>query len=152
MNYKKRILSVLILLVSGSVYAENVINKDSRGIALKGYDVVAYFSQGKAMEGSPDYEHQWKNATWRFSNAENRDLFAANPEKYTPQFGGYCAYGVTKGYLAPIDPKAWKVVKDKLYLNYNLETQKEWEKNQADNISTGIKLWPKARTTKPLQE
>ncbi len=152
MKHKLVVFQILVLLISGLVYADEVINKDSNGVAIKGYDVVAYFSEGKAVEGKAEFEHKWKNATWRFSNAENRDMFAANPEKYSPQFGGYCAYGVTRGYLAPIDPKAWSVVKDKLYLNYNLETQKEWQKNQADNISTGVKQWPKARTTKPLKE
>jgi hypothetical protein len=143
---------ILLLAFRTTVYANDVINKDGKGLALKGYDVVAYYTQEKPVQGSAEFVHKWKNAAWQFSTAENRDLFAANPEKYAPQFGGYCAYGVTKGYLAPIDPAAWKVVGEKLYLNYNLETQKEWQKNQADNIATGIRLWPKARTTKPLQE
>ncbi|HSE41786.1 MAG TPA: YHS domain-containing (seleno)protein [Acidobacteriota bacterium] len=150
---KKHISIFLILtLLSAFAYASDVINKDTKGIALKGYDVVAYFTQGKALQGNAEFEHQWKSATWRFATAENRDLFVANPDKYAPQFGGYCAYGVTKGYLAPIDPKAWKIVHDKLYLNYNLETQKVWEKDQSDNIATGFRLWPKAKMTKPLDE
>ena len=150
---KKQWIVVLTLFVfAAAAYGSDVVNKDEKGIALKGYDVVAYFTQGKDLKGSAEFQHQWKNATWRFAAAENRDLFAADPEKYAPQFGGYCAYGVTKGYLAPIDPKAWKIVRDKLYLNYNLEMQKVWEKDQADNIATGIRLWPKAKQTKPLNE
>ena len=155
MKYKLFVLHIFVLLLSlvcATVYSDEVVNKDSKGVALKGYDVVAYYTEGKPVQGSADFTHEWKNAIWHFSTAENLKLFAANPKKYAPQFGGYCAYGVTKGYLAPIDPTAWKVVNEKLYLNYNLETRKEWEKNQADNIASGIKLWPKARTTKPLQE
>src|SRR5262245_42603411 len=131
----KSLFVVLLLITCNSVHASDaVINKDQNGVALKGYDAVAYFNDGKAVEGKPDFEHSWMNATWRFSTAKNRDLFAKNPEKYAPQFGGYCAYGVTGGYLAPTDPTAWKIVDGKLYLNYNSEIQKKWAENIPGNI------------------
>jgi hypothetical protein len=91
------------------------------------------------------------DSTWRFSTASNRDLFAANPEKYAPQFGGYCAWGVTQGYLAPIDPKAWKVVDDKLYLNYDKKVQAEWAQDIPGNIKKATDKWPEASKTKPLE-
>ena len=119
MKTKSLLIIALLLIASHSVHADVVINKDKNGLALKGFDAVAYFNQGKAIEGKKEFEHTWMDATWRFYTAENRDLFAKNPEKYAPQFGGYCAFGVTGGYLAPTDPTAWKVVEDKLYLNYD---------------------------------
>src|SRR5262245_55076900 len=125
MKTKSFFILALLLIAFHSAYAAAVINKDKTGLALKGYDAVAYFNEGKAVEGKKDFEYSWMDATWRFSTAENRDLFAKNPEKYAPQFGGYCAYGVTSGYLAPIDPTAWKVVEGKLFLNYDSEIQKK---------------------------
>lgn len=148
-------LAVVTLLMVFSFHAAHagapVINKDKNGVALKGYDAVAYFDEGKAVEGKTEFEHTWMDSTWKFSNAANRDLFAANPEKYAPQFGGYCAWGVTQGYLAPIDPKAWKVVDGKLYLNYDLNVQKDWQKDIPGNIQKATDLWPEASKTKPLE-
>jgi hypothetical protein len=121
MKTKSFFIVAFLFFTLQSAHAANVINKDKDGLALKGYDAVAYFNEGNAVEGKKEFEHSWLDATWRFSTAENRDLFAKDPEKYAPQFGGYCAFGVTGGYLAPVDPTAWKVVDDKLYLNYDSE-------------------------------
>ena len=100
MKTKSLLIVALLFVAFHSVNAADaVINKDQNGLALKGYDAVAYFDQGKAVAGKKDFEHSWMGATWRFSSVENRDLFAKNPEKYAPQFGGYCAFGVTGGYL-----------------------------------------------------
>jgi len=148
----KSFLTVALLLIAfHSIHAATVINKDKSGLALKGYDAVAYFNEGKAVEGKKDFEHSWMDATWRFSTAENRDLFAKNPEKYAPQFGGYCAFGVTGGYLAPVDPTAWKVVDNKLYLNYDHEIQKKWSEDIAGNIKKALEKWPAASKTKPVE-
>jgi hypothetical protein len=141
----------LLLVPFHLLLAANVINKDKNGLALKGYDAVAYFNEGKAVEGKKDFEHKWMDATWRFSTAENRDLFAKDPEKYAPQFGGYCAYGVTGGYLAPTDPNAWKVVDGKLYLNYDSEIQKKWSEDIPGNIKKAHEKWPAASKTKPVE-
>jgi len=148
----KSFLTVALLLIAfHSIHAATVINKDKSGLALKGYDAVSYFNEGKAVEGKKDFEHSWMDATWRFSTAENRDLFAKNPEKYAPQFGGYCAFGVTGGYLAPVDPTAWKVVDNKLYLNYDHEIQKKWSEDIAGNIKKALEKWPAASKTKPVE-
>src|SRR5512134_1991711 len=80
------------------------IYKYSGGLALKGYDPVAYFNDGKAVEGSDQFTHEWNGANWRFASAEHRDAFASEPEKYAPQFGGYCAWAVSHGYTAKGDP------------------------------------------------
>ena len=88
------------------------------------------------------FTFKWRGALWRFVSAADRDAFAASPEKYAPQFGGYCAWAVSQGYTADIDPNAWKVVNGKLYLNYDKEVQKKWEANQAANISAAEVKWP----------
>ena len=111
-------------------------------VAIHGYDPVAYFNQGKPVEGSDAFTFKWRGALWRFVSAADRDAFAASPEKYAPQFGGYCAWAVSQGYTADIDPNAWKVVNGKLYLNYDKEVQKKWEANLAANISAAEVKWP----------
>ena len=110
------------------------VNKQAGSLALGGYDTVAYFTDGKAVEGRQEFEHQWRGAAWRFASAANRDLFAASPEKYAPQYGGYCSWAVGHGYTANGDPKAWKIVNGKLYLNYNADVKKKWEEGQKEYI------------------
>ena len=121
--------------------AGNVFNvQDS--FVLKGFDAVAYFQQGKPIPGNDNFTYKWQNVNWRFSTAENRNLFIKNPEKYAPQYGGFCAWAVSRGYTAPIDPNAWKIVAGKLYLNANLDTQKRWEKDIPGNIQKADQNWP----------
>ncbi|MFK7889225.1 MAG: YHS domain-containing (seleno)protein [Granulosicoccus sp.] len=98
-------------------------------VAIRGYDTVAYFTEGKPVEGSSEFTAEWQGANWQFSSAENQALFEANPEQYAPQYGGYCAYGVASGYLVKIEPENWTIVEDKLYLNYDSEVQAKWEKD-----------------------
>jgi YHS domain-containing protein len=90
-------------------------------LAIDGYDPVAYFTEAKPIRGNTRFEFKWKGAKWFFSNAENLQLFTADPEKYAPKYGGYCAYAVSQGNTARIDPKAWKVVGSSLYLNFSLK-------------------------------
>ena len=94
-----------ILVVSTTVAGER-INKDAEDLAILGYDTVAYFTDGRPVKGSPEFEYVWQDARWRFANAEHRTLFASEPEHYAPQFGGFCTGGMTLGRLAPIDPEA----------------------------------------------
>lgn len=110
--------------------------------AVRGYDVVAYFTQSKPVEGKRNISHRWNDAEWRFATAENRDLFAANPEKYAPQYGGWCAWAVSQGYTAPIDPQAWRIVDGKLYLNYSKSVQRQWAEDVPGNITKGDGNWP----------
>ena len=125
--------------------AEDAINTNWRGLAIKGYDPVAYFTEAKPLEGNADFEFQWADATWRFTSAAHRDLFVADPESYAPQFGGYCAWAVSQGYTAGIDPVAWRIVAGKLYLNYSLQVQKTWEEDVPGNIKRADANWPKLR-------
>jgi hypothetical protein len=119
---------------------EPVYAKD--GLAASGHDVVAYFTEAKALAGSPPFEHAWGGARWRFASAANRDAFAAAPEKYAPQYGGYCAYAVARNYTAPTDPEAWKVVDGKLYLNYDKSVRALWEAELPEAISRADRNWP----------
>lgn len=99
------------------------------GIAIKGYDTVAYHTEGKPVAGSPLFEVSYKGATWRFASAENKALFEAGPEKYEPAYGGYCAYGVAKGGLVKIEPDQFSIVDGTLYLNYDASVAKKWRKD-----------------------
>ena len=112
------------------------------GLAIRGYDAVAYYQQSAPVKGSSQFSYQWRGATWLFASAENRDRFQADPERYAPQYGGYCAYAVSKGRTASIDPEAWKIVDGKLYLNYSKGVQKKWEQDVPGNIVKADEYWP----------
>ncbi len=133
----------LLLLPVASQAAKDPVQQSLFGVAIAGADPVAYFSEERHVEGSSDFEAEWMEATWRFASAENRDLFLAEPEKYAPQYGGYCAFAVAHGYTAKIDPEAWRVVEDKLYLNYSPEIQKKWEAQRDAFIERANENWPK---------
>lgn len=115
--------------------------------AIRGYDAVAYFTEGKPMKGSPQYAHEWMGARWLFASAANRDAFVADPGKYMPQYGGYCAWAVSQGYTAEIDPNAWTVDGGKLYLNYSKGVQATWAKDVPGNIAKGDRNWPGLKAT-----
>lgn len=111
--------------------------------AIEAYDPLAYFKQKKPVRGNKQYVHRWKGANWYFSSAANRDLFKKNPKKYAPQYGGYCAYAVSQGYTAGIDPRAWDIYKGRLYLNYSKDIQKKWREQKAAYIKKANQNWPK---------
>ena len=115
---------------------------NSRGVAVDGSDVVAYFTEGAPVKGDRNITHEWSGVTWRFSTEANRDAFAASPEKYAPQYGGYCAWAVSQGYTASTTPEAWKIVDGKLYLNYSKRIQRRWERDIPGNIQAGNANWP----------
>lgn len=117
-------------------------NADRDGLVLQGYDVVAYAADGAPVRGRHEFEYRWQNVVWRFATAAHRDEFARAPEHYAPQFGGYCAWAVSRGYTADIDPHAWRIVDGKLYLNYSKRVQRMWEHNVQDNIAKGRANWP----------
>ena len=112
-------------------------------LAAAGYDVTAYFRLGKPVRGSAMHQLEYKGATWRFASAEALASFEADPAAFAPQFGGYCAWAVSQGYLAPGDPKQWKIVDGKLYLNFNARAKELWEADQADAIQRGHANWPR---------
>ncbi len=130
-----------VLIFTVPVLAADVINSNWQG-AIAGYDPVAYHTAGKPVKGVSNFTTEWKGAKWYFVSAENRDRFAAEPEKFAPQYGGYCAYGVAKGSAAEIDPEAWHIVRGKLYLNYSKGIQRKWVDNQVKYITAADKNWP----------
>jgi len=121
--------------VAATYFAEN-------GIAIRGADPVAYFTNSAHVPGSDEFTHDWQGVTWKFASAENRDSFAADPDAYAPQYGGFCAYAVSQGATAPIEPEAWKIVDGKLYLNLNKKIQKRWEKDISGFIAAADQNWP----------
>lgn len=113
------------------------------GVAIKGYDTVAYFQDGKAIKGNESFNFQWHNLTWYFKTRENRDLFAAMPEKFAPQYDGYCAWAMTEERKAVTDPEVWKIVDGKLYLNCSMAAYEKWSKDIPGNIEKADANWLK---------
>ena len=99
--------------------ADEAINTTADNVAILGYDAVAYFTESQPRQGDPQFEHVWQDANWRFASAEHRDLFAADPRRYAPRYGGFCAGAMALGWKAPIDPEAWTIIDDRLYLAFN---------------------------------
>jgi len=146
---KTIIAGAALFLATTSGFAADPIHKTD-GLALSGYDAVAYFTESKAVKGKAEFETDWSGAKWRFASAANRDAFAAGPAKYAPQFGGYCAWAVSRDYTYSADPEAWKIVDGKLYLNYNMDLQKKWAKELPGVIDKGNRNWP-AVLSKPAK-
>ena len=122
------------------------------GIAIRGYDPVAYFTEGKPVKGTPAFNADYKGSTFHFSSMANRDAFVANATRYAPQYGGFCAFGTAGGYKAAIQPSAFTVVDDKLYLNYNGDVQKQWSRDIAGYVRAADRKWPEvSRQTKVVQ-
>jgi len=136
-------LFAVFVLISPAHAVDPVFHVD--GKAIRGYDPVAYFTQEKAVEGSPAHSIEYNGATWQFASAENRKLFAANPEKYAPAYGGYCAFAVANNYTASIDPDAWTIRDGKLYLNYSKIVRARWALDKSGNITAADQNWPGLR-------
>ena len=132
---------VLLIITSCQTFSTRYY-QDSNGIAIHGYDPVAYFEEGAPTQGSPDFVHIWEGATWRFAFQENLDVFAADPASYTPAFGGYCAWAVSQNDLAEVDPEYWSIVDGKLYLNKDREAHENWLASQQESIALGNQYWP----------
>lgn len=143
----KKMMCVLsvVLLAGFSVMAQKSATFVQSGKAIRGYDPVAYFSEGKPVKGNEKLVYSWNNADWYFSSQQNLDLFKANPEKYAPQYGGYCAYGLSEGHKAPTDAEAWTIEDGKLYLNYNTDVRKMWIKEKKERIEKADKNWPEVK-------
>ena len=128
---------------NSAIYTEN-------GLALDGQDVVSYFTEGKPVTGKKQFTYGWKGANWQFSSAANRDLFAKNPEKYAPAYGGYCAKAASDGNLATTVPTAWEIRNGKLYLNYSAEAQQEWLQGTSQLIVKADRNYPKILNNETL--
>jgi hypothetical protein len=138
---KKLLAFAASLLLSVTAMAKDPVFSTEPG-AIRGYDPVAYFTEGKAVMGDVGITHSWKGSDWRFASDANRKKFMADPEKYAPAYGGYCAYAVANGYTAATDPDAWSIVDDRLYLNYSASVKQRWKKNTRDYIRKANENWP----------
>lgn len=136
------LLAIFVIAFSANASAGNDTDTDDNGVILAGHDAVAYFTQNKAIEGSAKYTAIYNDAIYRFSSAKNRDLFNSNPEKYAPQYGGFCAYGMTFGKKFEIDGKAFEIVNGKLFVNKNLSVYESWRKDIPTHITQANEQWP----------
>lgn len=134
-------LSLLLLIVSTSLCAQKPKVFTTEAGAINGYDPVAYFKEGKPMKGNENFSYSWNDAKWYFSSKENLDAFKSSPEKFAPQYGGYCAFGTSRGYKAQTSPDAFTILNEKLYLNYNLEVLKIWSKDKESFIKKADANW-----------
>lgn len=121
------------------------LNLDSAGVAMRGYDPVTYFSTGRPMSGLPAYTATHDGARYNFASAANRDAFVADPAKFLPQYGGYCAYATALGKKADADPTVWRIKDGKLYLNYNRSVGATWERDMDGFISKADAAWPEIK-------
>ena len=147
-----RTLLLVALVAAASAPAARALEPVNRtllgGLALDGYDAVAYFTDAKPVEGKKEFSTEWNGATWRFASAEHRDEFVKTPEKYAPQYGGYCAWAVAHNYTADADPEAWSIVDGKLYLNYDKKIMAKWKEDVPGHVAKGDANWPKLLTAK----
>jgi YHS domain-containing protein len=139
-RFRSLIAIVSFSLLSTAALAGDFFETD--GVALRGYDPVAYFVSAKPQKGQSQYSYDYKGSKFYFSSEENRRAFMQTPEKYAPQFGGYCAYGTAQGYKVSTQPDAFAIVDDKLYLNYDTKVQGIWRQDVPGNIARAEKNWP----------
>ena len=136
-------LITMAISFSAPAFAKGDIYVTKKGLAIKGYDPVSYFVDAKAKKGKKKFSHVHAGNTWRFTSAANKQAFIANPVAYIPQYGGHCAYAASVlNKVVKVDPRAWKIVNNKLYLNYNKKINRKWLTNLQQNIVTGDAQWP----------
>ena len=146
----KSAAALLLVAMTAAAVAGDFYEKG--GAAIRGYDPVAYFTDMKPVKGLPGHKAEFKGSTFHFASQANRDKFAADPAKYAPQYDGFCAFGVAGGYKAAIDPAAFTIVNDKLYLNYNRSVQKQWSADIPGFVAKAEKNWPQvAKQTKVVE-
>ena len=137
------LMFVLAMVIALPAYAVDPVHTGwFSDTAVEGYDVVAYFDQGEPIKGRERYSTEWKGAEWRFASAEHLEAFRADPERYAPQYGGYCAWAVAHDSTAAGDPQQWSIVDGKLYLNYNAEFRHKWSARKAELIDKADQNWP----------
>lgn len=132
-----------MLIASTPLYATNGMNIDSsNGLAIHGYDPVAYFTDSKPVEGKQEFIIDFQGNKWAFASENNKDSFLANPEAYIPQYGGHCAFATSKNAIANTDPFAWTIHNKKLFLNYSIGTRELWLKEKDTHIVAANAYWP----------
>lgn len=134
-------ICVLVLPISTAHAEDAAINHDAQGLAILGYDPVAYFTLGRAVEGSPDYEHNWRGARWRFTNEDHLEKFVGEPQRYAPRYGGYCAGAMWRGFKASVDPEAFAIIDGRLYLAYADTIIDEFADGSDESVPTADANW-----------
>jgi len=146
LNGIKPLIGIVLILsmftMSSAFAAKPVYSGGKQRAAIRGYDPVAYFTENKPVEGNKEFLFKHNGAKWLFSSQENLETFKANPEKYTPQYGGYCAYAVSRGSTASIKPEFFTIHNDKLYLNYSKSVYNKWMKEKDGYIQKANVKWP----------
>lgn len=150
-RYLHACLALFLAMAPPSARAVDEVFSTADG-AIRGYDPVAYHTLGAAVRGSDAHAHVWNGATWRFASAAHRDLFIADPARYAPAYGGYCAYGTSRGYKVSTRPEAFAIVAGRLYLNYSLPVQQTWNADRPGNIARADANWPALEATAYVPE
>ena len=142
-------IALALSLSAGAAFADEITTFVKQGAAIGGTDPVAYFTEGKPIEGKDAFTATYDDVTWKFASAANRDLFVADPEKYAPQYGGFCAFGASKGFKVPVVPDAWKIVDGKLYMNNSKAVQQRFEDDTSGIIHDATLNWEIIKDKKP---
>ncbi|WP_231919148.1 YHS domain-containing (seleno)protein [Shewanella sp. UCD-FRSSP16_17] len=132
---------IMAFAIVGCTSLSNKPIYNDQGYAVTGYDVVAYFTENKAVKGSTDFQAEYQGSQWLFASKEHLAQFKQSPERYAPQYGGYCAYAMSSGFVVSSDPQAFTVYQDKLYLNYSLSVRENWLENKAQFIQEADGYW-----------
>jgi YHS domain-containing protein len=140
-----------LFLGSLGMFADEPIYTTDRG-AIDGYDAVAFFEQGAAVRGDEAHAMEWRGSRWLFASAENLERFRLDPERFAPEYGGYCAYGMANGYTAYTDPNAWTIVDGRLFLNFDADVKREWEADRPTMIDQADRNWPESRPARSSRE
>ena len=144
---KSLLRNIILLATLGTAVSVNALEPTYTALfssnAIRGYDTVAYFTEGAAVKGNKQFSTEYQQATWQFASQQNLDLFLGDPEKYAPQYGGYCAYAVSQNTTASIEPELFTIVDGKLYLNYSEKINQQWTADKARFIVDADKNWPK---------
>lgn len=135
------VLAVFLVMPAAAGDQQTMINTGDDNVAIRGYDMVAYFTEGRPMQGKPEFAYSWQDAEWHFASAEHRDQFAADPERYAPQFGGFCAMALTENVIKVVDPEAWTIVDGKLYLNFSKKGRVKFRGDLDGNIEKSEGNW-----------
>jgi len=140
---KKAFLALVFLsAVTSFAASKKLLNLDASGVAIQGYDPVAFFTEHKPVHGVPQFQSEYNGAKYLFASADDKTAFDKEPAKYEPQFGGYCAYGVSRGSRAPVKIEAWQIVNHRLLMQYDLDIKGEFNKDQQGTLKKADQNWP----------
>jgi YHS domain-containing protein len=140
---KKLLVALMVVAaVSTIAAAKDLQNLNSNGVAIQGYDPVAFFADNRPVKGNPQFQSDYHGAKYYFTSAEHKAAFDEKPAKYEPQFGGYCAYGASRGHKAPVKIEAWQIVDGRLLMQYDLDVKNDFNKDQQGNLRKADQNWP----------